>query len=104
MITEKYLVRRFSSIQQASEAADLENANTLPGAENPADGPTQVRSAVVPLLRLLEPGCFSPGSVEGLWWWLGGSKWTMGRTGINFACAHSGAIGPELTGELVGHE
>ena len=28
----------------------------------------------------------------------------MGRTGINFACAHSGAIGPELTGELVRHE
>ena len=28
----------------------------------------------------------------------------MGRTGINCAGAHSGAIGPELTGELVGHE
>ena len=27
----------------------------------------------------------------------------MGRTAINFACAHSGANGTELTGEIVGH-
>ena len=27
----------------------------------------------------------------------------MGRTGINFACAHSDTNGPELTSKTVGH-
>ena len=27
----------------------------------------------------------------------------MGRTGIKFPCAQSGATGPELTGEMVGY-
>ena len=60
MIADKYLVRHFSGIQKALEAGDLENVYWLPGTENPADSLTKVRSAMDPLLRLLELGAFSP--------------------------------------------
>ena len=64
MIAEEYLVRHFLSIQQSSEEGDLENTNWLPGTKNPADGLTEVRSEMAPLLGLLESGCLNPGSLR----------------------------------------
>ena len=52
MIAEKYLLRHFASTQRGLAESDLDNAFWLPGAERPADGLTEVRSDVVPLLRL----------------------------------------------------
>ena len=66
MMAEKYLVRHFSSIQQPFEAGGLGNASWLEGAENPADGLTEVRSDGVPLLRLPESGPFYPGQLRPL--------------------------------------
>ena len=66
MIAEKYLVRRFLRFQQALEEGDLENAYWLPGTEPAADGLTEVRSGMVPLLRLLESGGFWPGQLSHL--------------------------------------
>ena len=66
LTAEKYLVRRFLSIQQALGGGDLENAYWLPGAENPADGLTRVRSYMVPLLQLLESGALYPGHLRTL--------------------------------------
>ena len=66
MVAEKCLVRRFLSIQEALEEGDLENAYWLPGTEPSADGPTKVRSDMVPLLRLLESGGFCPGQLRPL--------------------------------------
>ena len=56
MITEEYLVRHFTSIQQASEQGKLGNVFWLPTPGNPADGSTKVKRDLVPLLSLLEPG------------------------------------------------
>ena len=56
MITEKYLVRHFLSIQRAMEEGDLENAYWLPGTENPADSLTKVRIEMAPLLRFWGSG------------------------------------------------
>ena len=66
MITEKYLVRHFLSIQQALEDGELENVYWLPGTENPADGMTKVKSEMVPMLQLLETGQFHPGTLRPL--------------------------------------
>ena len=66
MITEKYLVRHFLNTQQAFEGRDLDNANWLTGAENSVDGLTNVRSDMVPLLRLLGSGRLNPGSLRPL--------------------------------------
>ena len=66
MIAEKNPVRHFSSTQQALEEGDLENACWLPGTGNPAEGLTEVRSELVPLLRLLESGGFRPGQLRPL--------------------------------------
>ena len=66
MITEKYLVRHFLSIQQALEDGELENVYWLPGTENPADGMTKVRSEMAPMLQLLETGEFHPGTLRPL--------------------------------------
>ena len=67
----KYLVRRFLRIQQALEEGGLEHVNRRPGAENPADSLTRVRSNTAPFLRRLEIGCFDPGSsrpLKGVAW------------------------------------
>ena len=56
MIAEKYLALHFLSIQQALEEGEPENICWLPATEIPADGLTEVRSDMVPLLRLLESG------------------------------------------------
>ena len=66
VVAEKNLVRRFLSIQQAWEEGESENAYQLPGAENPADGLTKVRSDMVPLLKLLDSGRFYPGYLRPL--------------------------------------
>ena len=42
----------------------LGNAYWAPETEDPADGLTEVRSDVVPWLRLLESGHFNPGSLR----------------------------------------
>ena len=61
MVTEKYLVRRFLSIQQFLEDGELENVYWIPGTENPADGLTKLRSEMGPIMALLETGRFQPG-------------------------------------------
>ena len=66
MIAEGYSVHHFLSIRQALDEGDLGNAYWLPGAENPADGLTKVRSDMVPLLRLLESGLFCLGQLWSL--------------------------------------
>ena len=63
MITGKNLARRHLRIQPALEQGGLGNVFRRPGAGNPADGLTKVRSDMVPLLRMLEPGRFNPGSL-----------------------------------------
>ena len=66
MITEKYLVRHFLSIQQFLEDGELENVYWLPGTENPADGLTKLRSEMGPIMALLETGNFRPGILRPL--------------------------------------
>ena len=61
VITEKYLVRQFLSIQQFLENGELENANWLPGVGNPADRLTKLKSELGPILALKETGRFQPG-------------------------------------------
>ena len=64
MIAEENLVRHFLSIQPALEEGELENAYWLPGTGNPADGPTEVRSYMVPLPRRFKTGGFRPGQLR----------------------------------------
>ena len=66
MVTEKYLVRHFLSIQQFIEEGEQENAHRLPGVENPADGLTKIKSEMGPILSLLETGRFQPGLLRPL--------------------------------------
>ena len=66
MVAEKYLVHHFLSILQALEEGELENTHWPPGAGYPADGLAKVRSNVIPLLRVLESGCFNPGHLRPL--------------------------------------
>ena len=66
MITEKYLVRHFLSIQQSLENKELDNIYWLPGTENPADGMTKMKSEMSPMLNLLEFGEFYPGFLRPL--------------------------------------
>ena len=61
LLTGKYLVRHFLSIQQLIEDGDLDNVYWLPGVENPADGLTKLKSEMGPILPLLETGRFQPG-------------------------------------------
>ena len=60
MVTEKYLVRHFLSIQQSLDDGELENVYWIPGTENPADGLTKLRSEMGPIMALLETGRFQP--------------------------------------------
>ena len=66
MITEKYLVRHFLSIQQSLDNKELDNIYWLPGTENPADGMTKMKSEMSPMLNLLEFGEFYPGVLRPL--------------------------------------
>ena len=66
MVTEKYLVRHFVSIQQLLGDGELENVYWLPGVENPADGLTKLRSEMGPIMTLLETGRFQPGILRPL--------------------------------------
>ena len=71
MIAERYLARHFSSALRPLGEGELDNANWAPATENPADGPTQVRSDVVTLPRLLGSGHLNPGSsrpLKGVAW------------------------------------
>ena len=66
MITEKYLVRHFLSIQQFIDEGELEDVYWIPGVENPADGLTKLRSEMGPIATLLETGRFQPGILRPL--------------------------------------
>ena len=66
MITGKYLVRHFLSIQQFLEDGELENVYWIPGTENPADGLTKLRSEMGPITAPLETGRFQPGILRPL--------------------------------------
>ena len=52
---KKFLTRRFRGI---SGATKLDNVAWIPGTDNPADGPTKVKSEMGPLLRPLEGGTY----------------------------------------------
>ena len=54
VVAEKYLVRQFHGAQQTLGNGQLGNASRIPGAENPADGLTKVKSDMAPLLPLLQ--------------------------------------------------
>ena len=66
MVTEKYLIRHFLSIQQFVEDGELDNIYWIPGAENPADGLTKIKSEMGPISSLLETGGFQPGLLRPL--------------------------------------
>ena len=54
MITEKYVVRHVLSIQQFIGEGELDSAYWLPGTKNPADGLTEIKSEMGPILALVE--------------------------------------------------
>ena len=62
-VTEKVSARRLLAIQEALETQDLGNVNWLPGLGNPANGMAKTKSGMAPLLRLLRPGAYTPGSL-----------------------------------------
>ena len=62
----RFLVRRLLAIQQTLVSQELDNAYWLPGLGNPADGKTQTKSNVAPLLHLLESGAYNPGALRPL--------------------------------------
>ena len=66
LLTGKYLVRHFLSIQQLIEDGDLDNVYWLPGVENPADGLTKLKSEMGPIPPLLETGRIQPGLLRPL--------------------------------------
>ena len=66
VIAEENSARHFLRILRALEKGGLDNTYWAPGAENPADGLTNVRRDTVPRLRLLESGPFNPGSLRPL--------------------------------------
>ena len=66
MVAGKYLARHFLSIQQFIEEGALGNAYWRPGTENPADGLTEIKSEMGPILPLLETGRFQPGVLRPL--------------------------------------
>ena len=63
-IAEGYRVPHFLSTQQASGRGELNDAYTLPGVGNTVGGATEVRSHVVPLLRLLGSRRRNPGAAR----------------------------------------
>ena len=62
MITRKYLVRHFPSVQQPLERGELDHLFWAPGIGNPTDISTMVRSDMAPPLRHLESGHSNPRS------------------------------------------
>ncbi len=54
------------SIQQALEEEELNNVFWIPGTENPAAGLTELRSEILPLLRLSGLGTYNPGMLRPL--------------------------------------
>ena len=62
MIAAKYAARHFLSSQRALGQGVLGNIYWLPGLDSPAGRLTEVRSAMAPLLRILESGRFCLGS------------------------------------------
>ena len=66
MITEKYLVCHFLSIQLLIEEGELDNAYWLSATENPADGLTKIKSEMGPISSPLESGRFQPGLLRAL--------------------------------------
>ena len=66
MVTEKYLVRHLLSSQQFLGDGELGNVYWIPGTENPADGLTDLRSEMGPIMALLETGRFQPGLLRPL--------------------------------------
>ena len=66
MIAEKFLARHFLAFQKAIGVQELDNVYWIPGSGNPADGLTKLKCDLVPLLRLLEPGAYNPGTLRRL--------------------------------------
>ena len=66
MVAGKFLARHFLAIQQAVESGGLANVYWLPGLENPADSLAKIKSDMVPLLRMMESGCYNPGLLRPL--------------------------------------
>ena len=60
MVAEGYSVRHLPGFQQFLVNGELGNIYSLPGLENPADGVAEVKSDILPLLRLLESSQAAP--------------------------------------------
>ena len=63
-VAEKYLARRIIGIQRALENGELSNVVWFRRPENRAGGRAPAESDMVPLLRLLRSGSFSPGPLR----------------------------------------
>ena len=60
MVAGNYLARHFTSIQQALEQGEWDNAYRPPGPENLADGLTKIKSVLVRPLSLSKAASFAP--------------------------------------------
>ena len=67
-VAETRLARHFLGIRQALGRKDLDNVFRLPGTGNPAGGPADVKSDMVPLFRMLQLGTFRPGAPRPFAW------------------------------------
>ena len=64
--TEKFPIRHFLASTQFLETEELGNANWLRRVENPTDCLAEVRSDMLPLLRLMESVASYPGALRPL--------------------------------------
>ena len=64
VVAETFLVRHFLAIQRTIEMDELYNAYWIPGFGSPPGGLTKLKSDLVPPLRLIESGSYSPGTLR----------------------------------------
>ena len=63
-IAEDYLARNLRGAQRALGRNESGNVYCLPGTENPAGDPANVKSDALPLLRALQSRTFCPGALR----------------------------------------
>ena len=63
---EKFSVQHLLAIKQAEEKQESDNVYLAPGSRKPADGLTETKTDLAPLLRPLESGANNPGTLRPL--------------------------------------
>ena len=63
---QNYLARQFLGMHQALEYGELDNIFWLPGTENPAGCPAEVKSSMAPCFRMLQSGSLRPRALRPL--------------------------------------